>query len=387
MELAEGVETGPALSRPLPASPSVSSQVVEARFAVSSPQRETPALHLSSSEEVDLGSVGAGEEDSPFSSPAHEELLEVVTRAVAKLQIDWPAERAEARPKSKLDERFLPARSLPQRRGLPFFPDLHAEVSRSWKRPVQHRVFSPQTSVYSNIVGLRQHGYAAMPRVEETLAGYLSPASASSLKAPTLPTKPLKTTSSLVGKAYAAAGQAAACLHTMSLLQAYQADLLGDIDDSGEATFECIQEIRMATDLALRATKETAKEIGRSMAALVATERHLWLNLSDIRERDKAALMDAPLSPVFQESKKQAAAFQRFLPRRSKNPPEVAEREQPRPSTSSSAHHRAQQKVSVAARAPPHKAWGSGRPAQQKPSKGKADLRAVVIARKASKRS
>ncbi|ROL51859.1 hypothetical protein DPX16_19378 [Anabarilius grahami] len=49
----------------------------------------------------------------------------------------------------------------------------------------------------------------------------------------------------------------------------------------------------------------------------------------------------------FQEAKKQAAAFQRFLPRRSKNPPEVAEQEQPRPSTSSSAHHRAQQKVSV----------------------------------------
>ncbi len=34
----------------------------------------------------------------------------------------------------------------------------------------------------------------------------------------------------MVGKAYSAAGQAAACLHTMSLLQAYQADLLIDFD-------------------------------------------------------------------------------------------------------------------------------------------------------------
>ncbi|XP_048037449.1 uncharacterized protein LOC125262674 [Megalobrama amblycephala] len=332
MELAEGVETGPALSRPLPASPSAFSQAAEARAAVSSPQREAPALHLSSSEEVDVMSVG--EEEPPSSSPAYEELLEVVTRAVAKLKIDWPAERADARPKSKLDERFLPARSLPQRRGLPFFPDLHTEVSRSWKKPASYRVFSPQTSMYSNIVGLKQQGYAAMPRVEETLAGYLSPESASSLKTPTLPTKPLKTTSGLVGKAYAAAGQAAACLHTMSLLQAYQADLLGEVENSGEATYECIQEIRMATDLALRATKETAKEIGRSMAALVATERHLWLNLSDIRERDKASLMDAPLSPAglfgdavttvverFQEAKKQSAAFQRFIPRKPRIPP------------------------------------------------------------------
>lgn len=220
---------------------------------------------------------------------------------------------------------------------------------------------------------------------------YLSPESASSLKTPTLPTKPLKTTSSLVGKAYSAAGQAAACLHTMSILQAYQADLLGEIDESGEASFEAIHELRKATDLALRATKEAAKSIGRSMAALVATERHLWLNLSDIKEKDKNVLMDAPLSPGglfgdavtsvvdrFQETRKQSAALQKLLPRRS-HPPEAAGREQSRPIASSSAH-------SVATRAPPQKAWGPGRPAQTKPSGGRADLRTVIISRKASKK-
>lgn len=48
-----------------------------------------------------------------------------------------------------------------------------------------------------------------------------------------LPTKPVRTTSALVGKAYSAAGQAAACLHTMSLMQAYQAELLGELDEGG----------------------------------------------------------------------------------------------------------------------------------------------------------
>ncbi len=52
----------------------------------------------------------------------------------------------------------------------------------------------------------------------------------SSLKAPSLPSKPLQETSSLNGKAYAAAGQAVASLHTMAVLQAYQADLLKDLD-------------------------------------------------------------------------------------------------------------------------------------------------------------
>lgn len=43
---------------------------------------------------------------------------------------------------------------------------------------------------------------------------------ASSLKGPTLPTKPRRTTLALVGKAYMVAGQAGACLHAMALSQA-----------------------------------------------------------------------------------------------------------------------------------------------------------------------
>lgn len=37
-------------------------------------------------------------------------------------------------------------------------------------------------------------------------------------------------TSQLVGKAYTVAGQAGGALHTMAVLQAYQADLLKDLD-------------------------------------------------------------------------------------------------------------------------------------------------------------
>ncbi len=51
--------------------------------------------------------------------------------------------------------------------------------------------------------------------------GNLSPGAPSTLKVPVLPSKLV-----LVGKGYMAAGQAFACLHTMSVLQAYQADLL-----------------------------------------------------------------------------------------------------------------------------------------------------------------
>ncbi len=69
---------------------------------------------------------------------------------------------------------------------------------------------------------MRENSYEGMPPVEETLASYLSVGETFSLKAPSLPSKPLQK--------YAAAGQAVASLHTMAVLQAYQSDLLKDLD-------------------------------------------------------------------------------------------------------------------------------------------------------------
>ncbi len=52
-------------------------------------------------------------EDSPPQSHAYEELVEVVTRAVERLNINLPAEREDIRLKSRLDECFLPSRYHP----------------------------------------------------------------------------------------------------------------------------------------------------------------------------------------------------------------------------------------------------------------------------------
>ncbi len=233
-----------------------------------------------------------------------------------------------------------------------------------------------------------------MPRVEEALASYLSPDVASSLKAPVLPTKPCRVTSSLVGRAYIAAGRAGACLHTMALMQAYQADFLKDLDEGEGPTPGDLAELRRAADLSLRVTKETARAIGRSMAAMVATERHLWLNLSGIKEKDRAFLLDAPISPSglfgdtvnmvadrFQEAKKQSAAFKQYLPRRSKSK-KAALSGRPQPSSSSS--YRQVRKESVASRAPPQGSWQQRRRSRPKPAEPKVDLRTVLQARKAS---
>ncbi len=129
------------------------------------------------------------------------------------------------------------------------------------------------------------------------------------------------------GESLSSRGQAGAALHTMAVLQAYQADLLKDLSTGGSIDEEAFLELRRATDLSLRATKQTARAIGRSMAAMVSTERHLWLNLTGIKDKDRTFLLDAPISPSgglfgdavntvatrFREAKRYEEAFVRFF--------------------------------------------------------------------------
>lgn len=52
-----------------------------------------------------------------------------------------------------------------------------------------------------------------------------------------LPSKPL------LGKGYLSVGQAGACLHTMAVLQAYQADLLKELDEGKKVKADAIPEV------------------------------------------------------------------------------------------------------------------------------------------------
>ncbi len=112
---------------------------------------------------------------------------------------------------------------------------------------------------------------------------------------PRLPSRACKFSSALTAKAYGAAGQAASALHAMALLQVHQAKALKQLHE-GDADPGVLQELRTATDLALRATKVTARALGQTMSTLLVQERHLWLTLADMRESDKHRFLDSPIS-------------------------------------------------------------------------------------------
>ncbi|XP_048039521.1 uncharacterized protein LOC125264325 [Megalobrama amblycephala] len=320
--------------------------------------------------------------------PAYVELLEVVEHAAGRLQLPWQRVRKEP-VRGRLDERFLSDHNPIIPVSLPFLPDLHVEVGKAWKNPYSARIHLHQRGNFADVEEWGQHGYVSMPPIDETFANYLVTGSAPTLKAPFLPSKPLKMTSRLNGRAYAAAGQAGAALHTMAVLQAYQADLLKDLDQGQGLSPDAVAELRQTTDLALRATKQTAASIGRSMAAMVATERHLWLTMADIGEKEKGSLLDAPVSPSelfggsveavvgkFREARARSAAFKKCIPLRSDSGPR-----QPGGSGPPRAEAQRQgQRSSVAARAPPPPRSKSQKRRDAKKRRG--DLREVINQRR-----
>ncbi len=81
----------------------------------------------------------------------------------------------------------------------------------------------------------------------------------------------------------------------MAILQVHQAKALKQVHE-GSTDPGLMQELCTATDFALRATKVTARSLGKAMSTMVVQERHLWLNLAEMKDVDKACFLDAPIS-------------------------------------------------------------------------------------------
>ncbi len=187
-------------------------------------------------------------------------------------------------------------RALPRPAPVPFFPEVHEELTRSWMAPFTARSPSSASSILTTLDGGVALGYVGIPQVERAIAVHLCPRNAATWRnRPRLPSKACKLTAALAATAYSAAGQAASALHAMAILQVHQAKALKQVHE-GRTDPGLIQELRTATDFALRATKVTARSLGKAMSTMVVHERHFWLNLVEMKDVDKARFLDAPIS-------------------------------------------------------------------------------------------
>ncbi len=318
--------------------------------------------------------LGSGEDDSAALPPSGRvalpesdpELTAMLSRAAESIGLHY--RRPPSPERSRLDDWFLGAQA--ERRQpppVPFFPEVHEEVTRSWKAPFSARNRPSASSVLTTLDGGAAQGYVEVPPVERAIAMQLCPQGAAAWRGnPRLPSRACKFSSALTAKAYGAAGQAASALHAMALLQVHQAKALKQLHE-GDADPGVLQELRTATDLALRATEVMARALGQTMSTLVVQERHLWLTLADMRESDKHRFLDSPISQAglfgeavedfaqqFSAAQKQTEAFRHILPRRSAAvstpppaaaPPPARRRRRP-PAASTSAPARPQQQPS-----------------------------------------
>lgn len=303
------------------------------------------------------------------------ELLRILSKAVEELHLEWAPPEEPTR--SRLDEWYLPGRrQAPRQRPAPFFPEVHDELTKSWRAPYSARLRTSSAAL-SSVDGSQEKGYEQLPPLDEAVAAHLCPPAAVGWKNKrALPSKPCRTTSAMAGRAYTSAGQAASSLHTMAILQVFQAKLLRSLDESSSSE-PAFRDLRSATDLALRATKATAQAIGRSMANLVVLERHLWLNLTEIKESDKVAFLDAPVSPCglfgpavegfterFTAAQKSSQAMRHFLPKRSTSAPSrprtapTQHQSKPAPSTPQAAPPKEQHPARPTRRAKPPRRQG-----------------------------
>lgn len=89
-----------------------------------------------------------------------------------------------------------------------------------------------------------------------------------------------------------------------------------------------MQELRTGTDLTLGAAKVMVRAMGRTMSTLVVQERHLWLNLAQMRDAEKVRFLNASIlqgglcgdviedfSHQFSEVKKQTETIWNILSR------------------------------------------------------------------------
>ena len=254
------------------------------------------------------------------------EMMAMLSRAANGVGLVWnPPPCPEP---SRLDDWYLGvARAGSQQpTPVPFFPEVHEELTGTWTAPFTARNRSGGSSSLTTLDGGAAKGYTRIPPVERAVAMQLCPNSTWRGE-PCLPSRACKYSSDLTGKAYKACGEAASAVHAMALLQVHQAKALKNLHEGGHDP-QVLQELRIATDLALHATKVTARSVGRAMSTMVVQERHLWLCLADMRESDKLRLLNSPVSQTglfggavenfaqqFSAVQKQTEAIRHILPR------------------------------------------------------------------------
>lgn len=279
-----------------------------------------------------LATAGSTEEagGAPSSPLLSVDLQDVCKRAAEKLNIPWPTVIAETA-KSRYEGKRLPRAKRAARQLLPVFPELLEEVSVTWKDNPFTSKMPVQGGSALDVEGMEKQGLLRMPPMEPLVAAHLHPRRTAAAN-PTLPSKADRFQSSMTERAYKAVALSVRAMNAISLLTAYQAELQDEVSATPSQTQW--EEICVVTDLSLRLQRCAVQAAGKAMATMVIQERGRWLNLANLSDREKEAILDAPVvaEGIFgsaltrmqkrcEEKKRDDEALQLCMPRKTQTAP------------------------------------------------------------------
>ncbi len=145
----------------------------------------------------DEGAVGLPPSGVVATAAPDPELTAMLARAAVSIGLE--VNRPPSPEPSRLDDWFLGAGrgSQPRPAPVPFFPEVHEELTSSWMAPFTARSRSSASSVLTTLDGGVARGYAGIPQVERAVAVHLCPRNAATWRnRPRLPSKACKLTAS-----------------------------------------------------------------------------------------------------------------------------------------------------------------------------------------------
>ncbi|ROL48564.1 hypothetical protein DPX16_12180 [Anabarilius grahami] len=159
-------------------------------FGASDEEPFDDSMSLAASNEAE-GWTGESEDPVPLpslepidhSTGMDAELFRVLSKAVEELDLEWAPPEEPSR--SRLDEWFLPGsrRQSPRQRSAPFFPEVHEELTKSWRAPYSARLHTITRSALTTVDGSDAKGYEHLPPLDEAVAAHLFPPAAKSSQA------------------------------------------------------------------------------------------------------------------------------------------------------------------------------------------------------------
>ncbi|KAI2653889.1 ORF V: Enzymatic polyprotein [Labeo rohita] len=253
------------------------------------------------------------------------ELSAMLLRAAKEIGLEVP--KTPPADPSRLDDWFLgraPA-APPHSPPVPFFPEVHEELVRTWRAPHSSRP-RPSSSPLASLDGGAARGYEAVPQVEHAVAVHLCPRGAATWRdRPHLP--PGRVSSRPLSRA----------------------GLITPLDTLPPPCTPWPPYRKVLTKVQWRNSAPPPTSLGQVMSTIVVQERHLWLTLAQMADVDESRFLDAPISQSglfgdtvedfaqqFSAVQKQTEAIKHILPRRdipstSAGPPPPPARRRGRP--------------------------------------------------------